>query len=111
MIMMGIVFFTGSLQSGFYTYQFRMLGWTLVSSLSLVQCMSGLLQALAKNRIWFFYAVTCIAFHNGIDYLVCHYWPTKTKLTYLKPEATLEGFFFGAVACFLLYATVSQSDQ
>ena len=85
-----------------------MLGWTLVSSLSLVLCMSGLLQSLAKCRLWFFYAVSCIAFHNAIDYVICHYWPTKTGLSFLKPEATLEGFVISAVACFLLYATVSE---
>ena len=107
MLTLGIIVFVVSLQEGFYSYQFKMLGWTLLSAVLIISGCSGLVLALWKCRMWFFFAVCCITVHNAVDYLTCHYFPTKTQMLMLKPEATLEGFVAGAIACFLFFTIVS----
>ena len=100
---LGMMLFVVSLQEGFYSYQFKMLGWTLLSSLLIVGGCSGLLLSLWKCRMWFFYTVMCISIHNAIDHLVSQNFPWKTPMLYLKPEATLQGFIGGAMGCFAFF--------
>ena len=69
---------------------------------------SGLLVALWSNRLWFFFAVTSVVLHNVTDYIFSRYFPIRTPILMLKPEATLEGFLAGSLACFAyLFATYS----
>ena len=84
-----------------------MLGWTLMSALLIVTGGSGLILSLWKCRMWFFYAVCCVTVHNAVDYLMCHFFPLKTPIIMLKPEATFEGYLTGAIACFSFYSLVS----
>ena len=84
-----------------------MLGWTVASALLLITGSTGLLLSLWKCRIWFFYAICCITVHNAFDYIVCHYFPLKTPIMMLKPEATFEGFTAGVIACFCFFTLVS----
>ena len=95
-----IMFFVVSLQEGFYNYQFKRLGWSLLSSFIIVFGSSGLIVALWSNRLWFFFATSSIVLHNVIDYMVSRFFPIKSPILMLKPEATLEGFLAGSVACF-----------
>lgn len=103
LLTLGIILFVVSLQEGFYSYQFKMLGWTITSALLIITGCSGLLLSLWKCRIWFIYAICCITAHNAFDYLACHYLPFKTPIMMLKPEATFEGFTIGVIACFLFF--------
>ena len=103
-----MMFFVISLQEGFYAYQFKRLGWNLLSTFCIVMGSSGLVVALWSNRLWFFYAVTSIVLHNVVDYIFSRYIPIRTPILMLKPEATLEGFLAGSVACFAyLFTTYS----
>mmetsp|Transcript_42220 Transcript_42220/g.55622 ORF Transcript_42220/g.55622 Transcript_42220/m.55622 type:complete len:238 (-) Transcript_42220:517-1230(-) len=102
----GVILFVVSLQEGFYSYQFRMLGWTLLCAILIISGCQGLLLALWKCRIWFFYTVSCVTVHNAIDYLTCHFFPLRTPMLMLKPEATFEGFTAGAISCFLFFSIV-----
>ena len=107
LIMISQILFVISLQEGFYSYQFKMLGWTLISSLMLSAGSCGMLLCLWRCRMWFFYTVVCIVVHNASDFLVCHYFPLKTPLMVLKKEATVEGYFAGIISCFLFFTLVS----
>jgi len=103
----GIILFVVSLQEGFYSYQFRMLGWTLLSALLIIAGCSGLLLSLWMCRMWFFYSVCCVTARNLVDHLVGQYFPLKTGMSMLKPEATFEGFIAGIFASFSFLAVVS----
>ena len=107
MLTLGIILFVVSLQDGYYSYQFRMLGWTVLCALLIISGTQGLLLCLWKCRIWFFYATCCVTVHNGVDYLMCHFFPMRTPMLMLKPEATFEGFTTGVIACFLFFNLVS----
>lgn len=100
----GIILFVVSLQENFYGYQFKMLGWTLLSSMLIIAGCSGLLLSLWMCRMWFFYSICCITAHNVVDYLVSEYFPMKTPMLMLKPQATIEGFIAGVIACFIFFA-------
>ena len=97
-----------SLQEGFYAYQFKRLGWALLCTFSIVTGLTGLVVALWSNRLWFFYAVTCITLHNAVDYAFSKFFPLKTQIMMLKPEATFEGFLAGSIACFLYFYITSK---
>ena len=84
-----------------------MLGWTLLSALLIGGGCTGLLLSLWRCRMWFFYAVLCITVHNAFDFIVCRYFPIKTRMLMLKPEATFEGYAAGVLGCFLLFTVVS----
>ena len=107
LLTIGQILFVISLQEGFYSYQFRMLGWTILSALLIIIGCNGLLLSLWKCRVWFFYAICCITVHNAADYLACLYFPLKTPIMMLKPEATFEGFTMGVIASFLFFTVVS----
>ena len=104
---MGLILFVVSLQEGFYSYQFKRLGWTLLSTFCIVIGCSGLIIVLWRNRLWFFYALTCVSVHNAVDYFFCHFFPRKTPIMMLKPEASMEGFAAGSIACFVYFFVVS----
>ena len=103
----GLILFVVSLQEGFYSYQFKRLGWTLLSTFCIVIGCSGLIIVLWRNRLWFFYALTCVSVHNAVDYFFCHFFPRKTPIMMLKPEASMEGFAAGSIACFVYFFVVS----
>ena len=107
----GMMFFVLSLQEGFYAYQFKRLGWSLLSTFSIVNGGTGLMIALWGNRLWFFYAITCITIHNAVDYIFCRYFPLKSSMLLLKLEATIEGFLAGSVSCFIYFFIVSIFNQ
>ena len=107
MMTIGIILFVVSLQEGFYAYQFRMLGWTLLSAFLIIAGCSGMLMSLWMCRMWFFYAVCCVTTRNLIDHFVCTWFPMRTHMSKLKPEATVEGFIAGIVASFGFYVAVS----
>ena len=107
LFMFGMIMFVISLQEGFYSYQFKMLGWTLLSAMLIGTGSTGLLLSLWRCRMWFFYAIVCITVHNAFDFIMCRYFPIKTHMLMLKPEATLEGFAAGVVGCFIFFTIVS----
>ena len=98
---LSIMFFVMSLQEGFYAYQFKKLGWTLLSIFCIVVGSNGLIVALWSNRLWYVFAISSIVLHNVVDYIVSRCFPIKSPILMLKPEATLEGFLAGSVACFV----------
>ena len=110
MMTIGIILFVISLQEGFYAYQFRMLGWTLLSAFLIISGCSGMLMSLWMCRMWFFYAVCCVTTRNLIDHFVCTWFPMRTHMSKLKPEATVEGFIAGIVASFGFYVAVSEKQ-
>jgi hypothetical protein len=73
-----LIIFVTSLQAGFYGYQFKQLGWTLLSALTIVMGCTGLILCLWKCRMWFFFAVMTITAHNAMDYIVNKYSPCGT---------------------------------
>lgn len=111
---MSMMFFVISLQEGFYAYQFKRLGWNLLSTFCIVMGSTGLIVALWSNRLWFFFAVTSIVLHNVVDYIFSRFFPLKTPILLLKPKATLEGFLAGSFACFaylyMTYAHILETD-
>ena len=107
MLTLGVILFVVSLQEGFYSYQFRMLGWTLLCAILIISGTQGMLLGLWKCRMWFFYTICCVVVHNAVDYLMCHFFPLRTPMLMLKPEATFEGFTAGAISCFLFFTLVS----
>lgn len=100
---LGGIGFVLSLQEGFYAYQFKRLGWTLISTVVVVGGGSGMLIALWGNRLWFFYAVSCVTIHNAVDRFFQTFFPLKTPMLMLKPEATIESFIAGSIACFIYF--------
>ena len=84
-----------------------MLGWTLLSAFLIIAGCSGMLMSLWMCRMWFFYAVCCVTTRNLIDHFVCTWFPMRTHMSKLKPEATVEGFIAGIVASFGFYVAVS----
>ena len=105
-----MIIFVISLQRGFYGYQFRQLGWTLITALCIVSGLTGLITAMWKCRLWMIYAVLTITIHNAFDYVVNRYSPLRTPMLNLKPEATLEGFAVGVLACFIFFSAVSNPN-
>lgn len=75
----------------------------MLSTFCIVLGGTGLLIALWRNRLWFFFPITCISVHNAVDYIFCRYFLSKTPILMLKPEATIEGFAAGSVACFIYF--------
>ena len=85
---LGIIFFVISLQEGFYLYQLKRFGWTVVSAMAIVFGFHGHLISLWHNRLWFCYSLMCVVFHNFVEHLVSKYLPWKSILLQLNPEAT-----------------------
>ena len=59
--------------------------------------------------MWFFYSVCCVTMRNLIDHFICTWFPLRTHMSKLKPEATVEGFIAGIFASFAFYAAVSET--
>ena len=104
-----LIFFVTSLQIGFYGYQFKQLGWTIMSALTIVMGCTGLILSLWRCRMWFFFAVITITTHNVFDFIVNKYTPLRIHMLNLKPEATMEGFVAGVLASFSVFLIVSSS--
>lgn len=73
-----LIIFVTSLQEGFYGYQFKQLGWTLISALMIVMGLTGLVLCLWRCKMWIFYTFITITAHNAVDYIVNKYSPCKT---------------------------------
>jgi len=95
-----LIFFVTSLQIGFYGYQFRQLGWTILSAMTIVMGCTGLVLCAWRCKMWFFFTIMTITAHNAFDYIVNNYSPLKIPMLNLKPEATMEGFVAGVLASF-----------
>jgi hypothetical protein len=104
-----MIIFVVSLQKGFYGYQFRQLGWTLLSAFAIVAGITGLVVAVWKCRLWMIFAVLCITAHNASDYIVNKYSPLRTPMLNLKPDATMEGFAMGVLTSFMFFTIVSKT--
>jgi len=102
-----MIIFVVSLQKGFYGYQFRQLGWTLLSAVAIITGVTGLIVALWKCRLWLIFAVLTITAHNAFDYLVNKYSPVRTPMLNLKPDATMEGFAVGVLVSFIFFTVTS----
>jgi hypothetical protein len=83
-----MIFFVISLQEGFYAYQFKNLGWTILSIITILTGLHGNLSGLWRCRVWFFYAVTAVTLRNGAEYLVEKFSPYKTQLLSIKPQSS-----------------------
>lgn len=103
----GLLLFVVSLQEGFYAYQFKQLGWTLMSALAIVAGVTGLIVSLWRCTLWAFFALMAVCIHNAADYAVNRWSPSKTRMLLLKPEATYEGFMVGVFAVFAFFTFVS----
>jgi CDP-diglyceride synthetase len=103
----GAICFVLSLEEGFFLYQFKMLGWSLLSLFTIVSGGTGWLMGMWSCRMWFFFPATAMCVHNFADYLICKYFPWRTKMTLLKPSATWQGFIGSVLATFAYFWTVS----
>ena len=95
----GMVFFVLSLEEGFYLYQFKQFGWTMLNLGVIATGMNGMLTALWHSRLWYTYTVLAIALNNLIVFIFDNLKPLGgIKLFSIKPKATLEGHIAGIIA-------------
>ena len=111
MFIIGSISFVLSLEEGFFAYQFRMLGWSLISLICIITGGTGWLFGLWGCRLWFIYPISALCVHNYVDYIVCRYCPFHTPLSLLKPQASWEGFISGIIATFIYFNAVSPFDH
>jgi phosphatidate cytidylyltransferase len=103
---LGMILFVLTLEEGFYAYQFKQMGWSILNLIVIVSSGHGLLLGLWKVRIWFVYTVLCMCVRDVTDKIVSKLGagPTMHSLT---PKATILGYLLGAVASFAFYSVVA----
>jgi hypothetical protein len=99
----GLIFFVLSLEEGFYSYQFKQIGWSLVNMIVIVSAGHGHLSGMWRLRLWFVYTWLCLALRDLVDNIFSRYFPLKSPLHVLSPKATKLGYITGAVAAFIFY--------
>lgn len=101
-----MIFFVLSLEEGFYAYQFKQMGWSVLNLMVIVTAGHGLILALWRVRIWFVYTVLCMCLRDLVDILVssCQVGPSMHLLT---PKATVLGYTIGGLVAFAFYFTAA----
>ena len=102
----GMIFFVLSLEEGFYAYQFRQMGWSILSLMVIVGSGHGLLLSLWKVRIWFIYSVLCLYLRDVVDCLVTNF-IGGPPIHHLSPKSSILGFIVGGLCAFGFYFQVS----
>lgn len=105
-----MIFFVLSLEEGFYSYQFKQLGWSVINMIVIVTAGHGHLAGLWRLRLWFVYTILCLCFRDVVDTFVSKFIPVKSPLHVLSPKATKLGYISGAIAAFIFYFKVSTTD-
>lgn len=102
----GMILFVLSLEEGFYAYQFKQMGWSILNLIVIVSAGHGLLLGLWKVRIWFVYTLLCLVARDVTDHLVSKLsiGPSMHSLT---PKATVLGYIFGVIASAVFYIMVA----
>jgi len=103
----GMIFFVLSLEEGFYAYQFKNMGWSILNLLVIVGSGHGLLIALWKMRMWFVYTLLCMCFRDLVDHLVSKFVKVGPPMHVLSPKSTLLGYIIGGASAFAFYFVVS----
>ena len=103
----GLMFFVLSLEEGFYAYQFKQFGWSLLNIAMIVLAGHGFLIGLWRIRVWWAYTLACLCFRDIVDNVVSKLDPVRIPLHSLSPQHTLFGFLVSATAAFTFYFTVS----
>ena len=103
----GLMFFVLSLEEGFYAYQFKQFGWSLLNIAMIVLAGHGFLIGLWRIRVWWAYTLACLCFRDIVDNVVSKIDPVRIPLHSLSPQHTLFGFLVSATAAFTFYFTVS----
>lgn len=99
----GMIFFVLSLEEGFYAYQFKQMGWSILNLMVIVGSGHGLLIALWKMRMWFVYTLLCMCFRDTIDHLVSNYVKVGPPMHTLSPKSSLLGYIIGGASAFVFY--------
>jgi len=60
----GMILFVLSLEEGFYQYQFKQMGWSILNLMAIVSAGHGLLLGLWRVRIWFVYTILCMCLRD-----------------------------------------------
>jgi len=103
LLAIGMILFVLSLEEGFYAYQFKQLGWSLLNLMVIVTAGHGHLLGLWRLRIWFVYTVLCLCVRDFADNLASKYVPISAPLHTLSPKATIFGYIFGGFVAFVFY--------
>lgn len=103
----GMILFVLSLEEGFYAYQFKQLGWTLLNLLFICTAGHGHLIGLWRLRLWFVYTVVLLSLRDSVDRVVSRFVPSP-PLHPLSPKATVLGYLTGIIAVFAFYFNVSE---
>lgn len=101
-----MIFFVLSLEEGFYAYQFRQMGWSILSLMVIVGSGHGLLLSLWKVRIWFIYTVVCLYLRDVVDFLVAKF-IGGPPIHHLSPKSSILGFIVGGLCAFGFYFQVA----
>lgn len=107
LIAAGMILFVLSLEEGFYAYQFKQLGWSLLNLMVIVTAGHGHLLGLWRLRLWFVYTVVCMCLRDYADNLVSRFMPVGPSLHTLTPKATIFGYIIGGIVAFSFYFGVS----
>lgn len=71
----GMIIFVLSLEEGFYAYQFKQMGWSLLNLMVIVTAGHGLLLSLWRVRIWFVYTILCMVLRDTTNVIVSNLIP------------------------------------
>lgn len=99
----GMIFFVLSLEEGFYAYQFKQMGWSILNLIVIVGSGHGLLIALYKMRLWFVYTLVCMCLRDVVDHLVSNHVKVGPPMHSLSPKSSLLGYVIGAACAFAFY--------
>lgn len=103
---LGMILFVLSLEEGFYAYQFKQMGWSILNLIVIVSAGHGLLLGLWKVRIWFVYTILCLCVRDVTDHLVSKLGIGPTMHS-LNQKATILGYVLGAIASIAFYSMVA----
>lgn len=104
---LGMILFVFSLEEGFYAYQFKQLGWSIINLMVICTAGHGFILSLWRVRIWFVYPLLCMVIRDSASVLISHFVPLGPSLHELSPKLTVLGYIFGAVTAFGFYFFVS----
>jgi len=90
-ILVGFVFFVGSLQKGHYKFQFTQFAWTHMALFLIVGQAHFVINNIFEGMIWFFLPVAMVITNDIWAYL-CGITFGRTPLIKISPKKTWEGF-------------------
>jgi len=76
----GMILFVLSLEEGFYAYQFKQMGWSLLNLMVIVTSGHGLLLGLWRVRIWFVYTILCMVLRDTTNVIVSNLIPVGPSM-------------------------------